>query len=77
VARGFLREDALLYTGRTAEGSLTSELPMPVAALLEEPARRHALEAPVAGALAAFAWERSVALQKALFDALLRERGER
>jgi mono/diheme cytochrome c family protein len=30
VARGFLREDALLYTGRTAEGSLTSELPMPV-----------------------------------------------
>jgi len=30
VARGFLREDALLHTGRTAEGSLTSELPMPV-----------------------------------------------
>ncbi len=30
VARGFLREDALLYTGRTAEGSLAAELPMPV-----------------------------------------------
>lgn len=30
VARGFLREDTLLYTGRTAEGSLTAELPLPV-----------------------------------------------
>jgi mono/diheme cytochrome c family protein len=30
VARGFLHEDALLYTGRTAEGSLATELPMPV-----------------------------------------------
>lgn len=49
----------------------------PVADLLADPVRRHALEAPVAGALAAFAWERSVALQKSLYDALLRERGGR
>ena len=46
----------------------------PVAALLEEPARRHALEAPAQGALAAFAWERSVALQKALYATLPHER---
>ena len=49
----------------------------PVAALLADPARRHALEAPAPGALATFAWERSVALQKSLYDALLRERGGR
>ena len=72
-ARGFAAEaPAALVT--VADVAAMAE---PVAALLEEPARRHALEAPVAGALAAFAWERSVALQKALFDALLRERGER
>ena len=35
--------------------------------------RRHTLELP-AGALDAFAWERSVARQKALYDALLRTR---
>ena len=48
VARGFLREDALLYTGRTAEGSLTSELPMPVtraAARARPRALRHLLRA--------------------------------
>ena len=36
VARGSLHEDALFYTGRLADGSMTSELPMPMTrALLE------------------------------------------
>lgn len=30
VARGYLRADKLLHTGRTEEGSLTATLPMPV-----------------------------------------------
>lgn len=30
VARGTLREDALLFTGKLADGSMTSELPMPM-----------------------------------------------
>ncbi len=44
----------------------------PIVALLADASRRHALEVPAAGALDAFAWERSVARQKALYDALLR-----
>ena len=44
----------------------------PVVALLTDAARRHALERPAAGALDAFAWERSVVRLKALYDALLR-----
>jgi mono/diheme cytochrome c family protein len=30
VARGFLRQDRLFYTGQTAEGQLSAELPFPV-----------------------------------------------
>ena len=43
----------------------------PIVALLADVARRHALERPAAGALDAFAWERSVARVKTLYDALL------
>jgi glycosyltransferase involved in cell wall biosynthesis len=44
----------------------------PIVALLADASRRHALEVPAAGALDAFAWERSVARQKALYDDLMR-----
>jgi hypothetical protein len=36
VARGSLREDALFHTGRLADGSMTSELPMPMTRRLLE-----------------------------------------
>ena len=44
----------------------------PIVALLGDASRRHAREVPAAGALDGFAWERSVARQKALYDELLR-----
>ncbi|MFO1316448.1 MAG: glycosyltransferase [Burkholderiales bacterium] len=67
-ARGFAAASPALVTATDV-----AAMAEPIAALLADPARRHALETPAPGALAALSWERSVALQRALCDVLLRE----